>query len=590
MLRTAVSATIALGVISGSASARVIYVDADAPGDNIGTDWDNAYRDLQLALQEAVTGDEIWVASGTYTPGGPGEELASFQLKDGVAIYGGFAGGETARIDRDWSVNETILSGDVGRDDVVGSGSNWYLNWARNTPNSAHVVDGSGVDRSAVLDGVTVADGATGPNGTPAGSWEMFGSGLFCLEGSPTIRNVTFKHNLCAFASGGAAYVLDGSPSFRDCMFLENYAHDGHGAGLFVYGSLAPEVEDCVFQYNIAVGGTTEASGGGYAYRANAPVTVRRCVFISNTVRPFYSISDKTGWGGGLWNWNAPMTVVDCEFRTNTANIGGGFHTWGPATVANSLFVGNKALEHPNDPYPDVGGYGGGISAYSATPNQTFVINCDVVENRAEKMAGVFGGWNEAVWVQNSIVWGNIATNPEFAGQPRAQIGGNFEAEYSCIQQIFDPPEPGEDPPDPSNYPGCVDSDPMFVGGGDYHVQPGSPVIDAGDTSALPVFLVTDFDGLPRRADDPTVADTGVGPAPIVDMGMYEVPGATCAADWNGDGFVNTSDFVGYLNDYAAASNGQPTVYGDPDLAPPLGIVNTSDFLEFLNLYTAGCP
>ena len=71
-----------------------IYVDADATGANDGSSWDNAYTALQPALDGASSGDEIWVAAGIYTPTlemSPGiTRTASFQLKNGVALYGGF--------------------------------------------------------------------------------------------------------------------------------------------------------------------------------------------------------------------------------------------------------------------------------------------------------------------------------------------------------------------------------------------------------------------------------------------------------------------------------------------------------------------
>ena len=56
----------------------------------------------------------------------------------------------------------------------------------------------------------------------------------------------------------------------------------------------------------------------------------------------------------------------------------------------------------------------------------------------------------------------------------------------------------------------------------DLHLSAGSPCIDAGDNTAVPTGIVTDLDGNARFRDDPSVPDTGVGPAPVVDMGAYE--------------------------------------------------------------------
>ncbi len=103
------------------ADGDTIYVDADAPGPtHDGTSWNDAYLDLQSALTAVESGDEIWVAEGTYKPsvevGGIGPRYATFQMKNGVGIYGGFdpTVGDDMWEERDWENNTTILSGDIG--------------------------------------------------------------------------------------------------------------------------------------------------------------------------------------------------------------------------------------------------------------------------------------------------------------------------------------------------------------------------------------------------------------------------------------------------------------------------------------------
>ncbi|HEX5840091.1 MAG TPA: hypothetical protein VFY26_19800, partial [Anaerolineales bacterium] len=76
------------------------YVKWDAAGANDGTSWTNGFTDLQLALAAASSGDEIWVATGVYKPTSGTDRSVSFVLKNGVAVYGGFAGTEILRDQR----------------------------------------------------------------------------------------------------------------------------------------------------------------------------------------------------------------------------------------------------------------------------------------------------------------------------------------------------------------------------------------------------------------------------------------------------------------------------------------------------------
>ena len=79
-----------------------------------GSTWMTACG-LQYALTDmAAPGDELWVARGDYTPTTGADRTVSFQLQDGVALFGGFAMTETMRDQRDWVANVTTLSGDIG--------------------------------------------------------------------------------------------------------------------------------------------------------------------------------------------------------------------------------------------------------------------------------------------------------------------------------------------------------------------------------------------------------------------------------------------------------------------------------------------
>ena len=194
----------------------IIYVDRNATGAKNGISWANAYTDLQAALDKAVTGDQIWVAEGIYKPTQAISRTASFRLKGGVALHGGFAGSENWLHERDWMAHPTVLSGDIG------------------TPNNKddnvyHVVRAdSSVDATGVLDGFIIiggnADGSAGND---------LGGGLYNIGGSPTLMHITFAGNSAA-AQGGGLYNDGGSPSLINVAFSGNSAD--HGAGVYNNG------------------------------------------------------------------------------------------------------------------------------------------------------------------------------------------------------------------------------------------------------------------------------------------------------------------------------------------------------------------
>jgi hypothetical protein len=111
------------------AAGTIIYVNAatgDDLADDAGTSWDTPYETFQTALALASSGDEIWVAAGTYYPDDgftllppPDNPRAiTFILRSDIDIYGGFpATGDPDFADRDPDAHVTILSGDIDEND-----------------------------------------------------------------------------------------------------------------------------------------------------------------------------------------------------------------------------------------------------------------------------------------------------------------------------------------------------------------------------------------------------------------------------------------------------------------------------------------
>lgn len=531
-----------------TAPAAVRFVDDGATGANNGTSWLDAYTDLQTALAASAPGDEIWVAAGTYTPGPPTDAVSSFVMRDGVALYGGFAGHETLLAERDWVANVTILSGDVGHDDVYGGA--WPAGWNITTANSGHVVDGSGVGAGAILDGFTITAGSTGPSGTPAGDPLMYGGGLYVVAGSPTVRNCTFTYNLAAFAAGGAIYCQDASPTITHCRFYRNYVHLGNGGAIGITGNAVPTISDCTFIENHAVcesGNTGQGAAISINYLTGPlSATIARCTFEYNQARHFYAAGGiEIARGAGISNFGATLTVRDCIFHHNSAPIGAGVQTWNPATIVNCLFYENQVYSRLMSGGVSAGGFGAAVCIHAYQPHVAIIANCTIADNIGAEGVGLQSVASAEFDVRNTIIWGNIANGEDVA--PRdAGIKGNYNAEYSCIQDLLTP-VPGEDPPDPENYPGCIVVNPQFVSTGDRRLAAGSPCIDAGRNADVPAGVGTDLAGLARFYDDPAAPDVGSGAPPLVDMGAYERQPVLCAGDMNCDGHVDFFDIDAFL-------------------------------------------
>jgi len=163
----------------------VIYVQRPPAGDdeNDGLSWQSAKATVQAGISEAAPGWDVWVAAGTY--------IQSLTHESGIGLYGGFAGAETVREQRDWRTHVTVLQGD-GSEQTPGTGT--------------VVVLPDGSDPAAVVDGFTIqygdvglwlqgADAPSSPRGISHNTIRRNREGLWC-EASPTITNNLIVENV----------------------------------------------------------------------------------------------------------------------------------------------------------------------------------------------------------------------------------------------------------------------------------------------------------------------------------------------------------------------------------------------------------
>ncbi len=301
------STIVFLGLFAASTTAAFGTVRCVKPVPSGSGCWTTAYTDLQPALAAAGSGDEIWVATGTYKPTATTDRTISFALKNGVGIYGGFNGTETARSQAKPALNVTTLSGNIG-DPAASNDNSYHVVTAANT-----------VTSTGVLDGFTITGGQA--DGAPANSNDR-GAGMWDNGGSPTLSRLSFSGNF-ASSEGGGLRVTSGSPILLNCVFQGNsVGFGGKGGGLYAGSASSVTAQNCVFRSNSI---SSASTGGGGIETAGAPVTLVNCLFAQNSPN-------------GLQVSAVDGSVVDnCTFTANTG-YGAAFLTSNSNALTNDIF------------------------------------------------------------------------------------------------------------------------------------------------------------------------------------------------------------------------------------------------------------
>jgi len=265
----------------------------------------------------ASVGDQIWVAAGAYKPTTCTDRTISFELKAGVAIYGGFPAGGGAWEEREWENNLTTLSGDVG-------------NPGDFDDNSFHVINADNVDETCAVDGFIVT------GGNADGSFpHSAGGGMKLNESSPSLKNIIFSNNTAEI--GGGIYSSSGNPTLTNVIFSNNYAL-WEGGGIY-YSSSGGVLKDTTFTGNNAY-----LTGGGLSIGGLSSPSLINVIFSYNSAG---------GAGGGMNSSSyAPYhpTFYGVTFTGNSATYGGGLrnefcHSEGDFILSNTTFSDNIAHE-----------------------------------------------------------------------------------------------------------------------------------------------------------------------------------------------------------------------------------------------------
>lgn len=209
-------------------SKNIIYVDANASGNNDGTSWINAYNEATDAFINVNDGDDIWMAQGTYYPGTNRNATFSWS-KDSVSVYGGFDGTETSLSQRNWMTNPTILSGDIG---ILGdSTDNSYIVFTgpKGSNSSKNIIS------YALIDGLHITGGTANNNVIPTDNPDGSGIRLNPYVSKVTFNNINIYNNT---GNIGAAfsYYSSNIPTRIELNNTEIYNNHAGGAPAFYIG------------------------------------------------------------------------------------------------------------------------------------------------------------------------------------------------------------------------------------------------------------------------------------------------------------------------------------------------------------------
>lgn len=276
---------------------RNIYVNKAATGVNDGSNWANAFTDLQTALQ--YCGDTIRVAAGTYYPS-LNDPRQSFLLESGRVIVGGYpATGNPSHSNRQPDQYRTILSGRIP---------------ASGGQHSYSVVRGSYLDDKTKVDGVVI----TGAQSNAA--WfDTYRIGAISMShrGSPVFVDCRISENNGAY--GSALVTRDSSnPAFIRCIFEYDTATaennpSSPGGVITNFGGSAPRFSNCIFRYNRHFQSVSVPNRGGVFYNDNANPVIDSCLFFKNLTY---------GAGAAMFNMNGSKPrVTNSQFIGNIAGI-----------------------------------------------------------------------------------------------------------------------------------------------------------------------------------------------------------------------------------------------------------------------------
>lgn len=509
-----------LVLISQYAYSTVRYVKANAVGANNGTSWPNAFTNLQSALDVAVLGDQIWVASGTYFPSkdpSSGTDLRdkTFLLINGVAMYGGFAGTETA-INQRVAGNTSTLSGDIG---TVGV----------NTDNCYHVVVSVSDQNTTILDGFTITAGNANSSAACCLTIEtktIFktrGGGIYTNSSAVILSNLIITNNNASIVGGGMNNDASSAPTISNTNFTSNTANGG-GAAVYNSSNTTASFTNVNFTSN-----NTAGYGGAMNNNSSSPI-ISDALFLSN-----YGGSG----GGAIYNQSSFPTInraVVYNNSTNSISQGGGIYDQASGSIIINCLIANNTAP----------GGGGGLA--NTVNSSTNITNSTFYGNSSGNSNGAGAAFKGSTTVKNTIFWGNLGGGSstsifaDFVG-PNFTTDGTLNISYTVLQNSFSANNYQCTTPGFNNCPNLATNNNLF--GQNPNFVNASNLIGADNIwrtsdDGLGLQFSSQCIGIGTFTGAPTVDITGANRVSNIDLGAYEYL-SPCASSLTPTGTITSN-------------------------------------------------
>lgn len=400
----------------------IYYVSPSGDNSAEGLDPEKPLATIHEALNRAITGDWIYIAEGTYYVNSDPSLVTEIHLKNGVSLYGGYAG--------DFSIRDPVSHPVIIKDESV------YTNIfipsdCENTPPNRAIHAGTDITTDTIVDGFQIIGGGGGTNawssaiflrGSPAilnniinGGNGYNATGIIACGSSALIEKTTIRSGIGSFMGRGirAEYVGD--------FVVQNNVISGDGKTYSIGVELSSATENTLINANVISGGSGSGYNQGIRYNSSAGR------FINNII---YGGMTGTTYGVGINGAGNHAVILN-----NTIDAGTGSTTIGIYSGGSSSYLYNNIIYVDGEPCKGIeeGDPAGDITEIknnSISPCATRIYDMDSDTNymtigELESLSATYAANNADLPVFADIASGNYRLD---IGTPASILSGGLNA------------------------------------------------------------------------------------------------------------------------------------------------------------------